>query len=73
MTGKAGVQKNNLFVYLADQMHDGVIRMEIGEEEVFELFNNSHQPSHGNIKVGPPRNGKIKQLTDAEAAEKKKR
>ena len=68
MTGKAGVQKNNLVVQLVDQMYDGVI----GEEGVFELVKNSHQPSHVKITVGPPSNGNIKQWTDAEAAEKKK-
>ena len=52
MTGKAGVQKHKLVVDLADQMYDGVISMEIGEEEVLELGNNSQQPSHRNTKVG---------------------
>ena len=40
LTGEAGVQKHKLVVNIADQMYDGVIRMEIGEEEVLELVDN---------------------------------
>ena len=40
MTGETGVQKHKLVVNIADQMYDGVIRMEIGEEEVLELVDN---------------------------------
>ena len=52
LTGEACVQKHKLVVNIADQMYDGVIRMEIGEEEGLELGNNSQQPSHSNTKVG---------------------